>query len=103
MFSTTFANANCFEAVKSELPAVNPYSDEYSITLASSKEYRYSWSFLDEDMFDYTNVFAYESSDKDSILYYIAESKTFGCMGEELVVFDKDSCQILAIGSGYCE
>lgn len=68
MLNATFANADCFDAVKSELKTVNPFPEDYKITLANNEIYKFEWSFID-DSFEYVNLSAYNYANRNSIYY----------------------------------
>jgi hypothetical protein len=92
---------SCLDSVQSQ---VNANSSDYYVEVTNQlvdkeplKDSANLLSPLDEL---YSSEFSLDDAD---VAVVMADSEAMGCYGYELVTFNKKTCELLAIGGGYCE
>jgi hypothetical protein len=89
------ANDPCQDEVQGQVDALT--ASDYSIDVKGVIKNQSSFN---------ANIYNSEipfNSANQNIKTFRADSSAIGCYGSEYIVVDETSCQVLAIGNGYCD
>jgi hypothetical protein len=98
-FLFSIANAStCVESVQAQLD--ERYNSGYFLEIRDEEPRTLGTTRLISDFMFVADEAATQNPETP---VYRAESSAAGCYGYEFVLFDQESCQVLAVGGGYCD